>query len=90
MRNRPPTRPVPPRAPSTPAHAPPLQVRVVADGELDVLAFAKLAARILRREVARPRPGRVAEGSTGGPAGRPPSPDGASLRIGTPLEERPR
>jgi len=71
MRNRPPTRPVPPAAPSTPA--PPLQVRVVADGELDVLAFAKLAARILRREVARP-----------------PSPDGASLRIGTPLEESPR
>lgn len=90
MRNRPPTRPVPPAAPSTPVHAPPLHVRVVTDGELDVLAFAKLAARILRREVARPRPGCVADGSSDGPAARPPSPDGASLRIGTPLEERPR
>lgn len=90
MRNRPPTRPVPPGAPSTPAHAPPLQVRVVAEGELDVIAYAKLAARLLRREVARPRAGCAADGSIGGPAALPPSPDGASLRIGTPPEENPR
>lgn len=90
MRNRPPTRPVPSGAPSTSAHAPPLQVRVVADGELNVLAFAKLAARILRREVARPRARRVEDGSIGGPAALPPSPDGASLRISTPPEENPR
>lgn len=63
MRNRPPTRPVPPAAPSVPADAPPLQLRVVTDGEPDVLAYAKLVARILTRDSARTKPSGDANGS---------------------------